>query len=540
MTAALREAAGSTPTPARPSSTSSTSTSRTCPGRRRPSRSARATPHPYDGEVAAADAIVGDLLDHLRAPGVYDEALVVVTSDHGEGLGDHGEEQHSILLYREAIQVPLLVKLPGAPTGRGRRVTAPAQLADVAPDAWPRSWRSTGPRHATARSLLRLAAPRRRALYAETLYPRLHLGWSELGSVVDGRWHFIHGPRPELYDLARDPGERRTWRAQRGGRGGRLRRALERPARGPVRPPRLSTRRRPRGSRRSDTSGWRGPSRAASPAEPPRHAAAARADEARASDWPRRGRLADAEAVLAEVVKAQPANVEAWIRLGEMLVELGRPADAAAAYSAALARAGLELPDVRVLLGHAPLRAGRLDEARRRPRASRRRCRRRRPSCSPASRWRAAASTRRGAGREARRPQPAAGVQARWGRRSRPPGGLRGRAARRRGPPPGEGDRPRGRSTTSRPCAPTPSLAWGGSPRPRRPTAPRSRPSRTTSALTQPRGARLRSAAPRRRRPRSRRWRGQPGPPGAAGRGGDPSAVGAARGRPGSDAEPRR
>ena len=70
-------------------------------------------PHPYDGEVAAADAVVGGLLEHLRQIGVYDRAIVIVTSDHGEGLGDHGEEQHSILLYREAIQVPLLLKLPG-------------------------------------------------------------------------------------------------------------------------------------------------------------------------------------------------------------------------------------------------------------------------------------------------------------------------------------------------------------------------------------------------------------------------------------------
>ena len=89
-------------------------------------------PHPYDGEVAAADAVVGGLLDHLRQIGVYDRAIVIVTSDHGEGLGDHGEEQHSILLYREAIQVPLLLKLPGS-LRAGERVKEPAQLADILP-----------------------------------------------------------------------------------------------------------------------------------------------------------------------------------------------------------------------------------------------------------------------------------------------------------------------------------------------------------------------------------------------------------------------
>ena len=76
---------------------------------------------PYDGEIASADAIVGGFLDHLRALGLYDRALVILTSDHGEGLGDHGEDQHSILLYGEALRVPLLVKLPGQRRGAARR-----------------------------------------------------------------------------------------------------------------------------------------------------------------------------------------------------------------------------------------------------------------------------------------------------------------------------------------------------------------------------------------------------------------------------------
>ncbi len=71
----------------------------------------------YDAEVATADAIVGDVLEQLRSLGLYEKAIVVVTSDHGEGLGEHGEDQHSLLLYREAIQVPLLVKLPGSRGG---------------------------------------------------------------------------------------------------------------------------------------------------------------------------------------------------------------------------------------------------------------------------------------------------------------------------------------------------------------------------------------------------------------------------------------
>ncbi|MCI0549219.1 MAG: sulfatase, partial [Candidatus Rokubacteria bacterium] len=73
-----------------------------------------ATALPYDGEIAKSDEIVGGLLDELRRSGVYDRALVVLLSDHGEGLGEHGEDEHGILLYRWALHVPLLVKLPGA------------------------------------------------------------------------------------------------------------------------------------------------------------------------------------------------------------------------------------------------------------------------------------------------------------------------------------------------------------------------------------------------------------------------------------------
>ncbi|MCA1733803.1 MAG: sulfatase, partial [Acidobacteria bacterium] len=68
---------------------------------------------PYDGEVAASDSVIGRFLEDLRSRGLYDPALIVVLSDHGEGLGDHGELEHGVFLYREAIQVPLLVKLPG-------------------------------------------------------------------------------------------------------------------------------------------------------------------------------------------------------------------------------------------------------------------------------------------------------------------------------------------------------------------------------------------------------------------------------------------
>ncbi|REK07925.1 MAG: hypothetical protein DWQ36_10475 [Acidobacteria bacterium] len=178
---------------------------------------------PYDAEVAESDAIVGGLLDHLRQRGLYDEALIVFLSDHGEGLMDHGEMDHLVFLYREVIQIPLLVKLPKSRFG-GATVIEPAQSSDVfwtvldllgidPPGDRPPANDSTAPR--TLIDLAR-AAPGpdpqlgERDLFAESLYPRIHLGWSDLSSIVRWPWHLIDGPDPELYDLASDPAETRN------------------------------------------------------------------------------------------------------------------------------------------------------------------------------------------------------------------------------------------------------------------------------------------------------------------------------------------
>jgi len=314
---------------------------------------------PYDGEVAAADAIVGDLLDHLRRAGLYDRAVVIVTSDHGEGLGDHGEEQHSILLYREAIQVPLLLKLPGSRRA-GETVKAPAQLADVAVTV--AALAGGQPPTLPGRSLLQLAAGPGRVLYAETLYPRLHLGWSELRSVVDGRWQYIHGPRPELYDLTNDPQERNDLARRETRERERLRAALGRFPVGPSMPEGVD----PAVAERLAALGYVGFARdrpAGADLPDPREMLPQLERMKEGFRLASAGRSDEAALVLAEVVRAQPANVEAWIRLGRVLVELGRPAEAAASFEQALQRGGMELPDVVVELGHARLRNRQLAEA---------------------------------------------------------------------------------------------------------------------------------------------------------------------------------
>ncbi|HEV7517641.1 MAG TPA: sulfatase-like hydrolase/transferase [Thermoanaerobaculia bacterium] len=163
--------------------------------------------HPYDGEIATADAIVGNFLDELKKLAIYDRAVVLLLSDHGEGLNDHGERQHGIFLYRETLQVPLLLKLPGGER-KGATLAAPVELADVAPTLLALAGVKR-PREMTGTPLLDLLDGKvpAREIYSETFYPRLHLGWSDLASLIGDRYHYIEGPDPELYDLAHDRGE---------------------------------------------------------------------------------------------------------------------------------------------------------------------------------------------------------------------------------------------------------------------------------------------------------------------------------------------
>jgi len=170
---------------------------------------ARYRGQPYDGEVAAADAVVGRFLDFLKEKKLYDRSLVVFLSDHGEGLGDHGEDEHGILLYREEIRVPLFVKLPGAKLS-GKRVAQPVQLADVFPTVLT-ALGEKPPEGLPGRSLVDFVGgtgTTARRVYSETLYPRYHFGWSDLASLTDDRHQYIHGPRAELYDWRADPFEK--------------------------------------------------------------------------------------------------------------------------------------------------------------------------------------------------------------------------------------------------------------------------------------------------------------------------------------------
>ncbi len=165
---------------------------------------------PYDGEVAWTDELIGRLDTALERTGRRSEALLVITSDHGEGLGEHNESAHGFFVYQATLRVPLIVRGPGVKPGSRLAVTA--QSVDVLPtllemlDVEPPAGATLAGR-SLARALRGKERPLENAVYAESLLPLLHFGWSDLRTIREGRFKYVEAPRPELYDLAEDPGE---------------------------------------------------------------------------------------------------------------------------------------------------------------------------------------------------------------------------------------------------------------------------------------------------------------------------------------------
>jgi tetratricopeptide (TPR) repeat protein len=179
---------------------------------------------PYDGEVAYADAQVGRLIEFLDAKGLRGRTLVVVTSDHGEGLGDHGEDEHLLFIYDSTLRVPLLWSWPGV-VAAGARIPGQFRSVDIVPTVLdllgaPRV-ATTGVSRATV--LKPGARLPDNESYAESLYGSLHFGYAPLRALRAEGWKYVEAPRAELYNLKDDPGESKNLLELRGEVAGRMR-----------------------------------------------------------------------------------------------------------------------------------------------------------------------------------------------------------------------------------------------------------------------------------------------------------------------------
>jgi arylsulfatase A-like enzyme/Tfp pilus assembly protein PilF len=162
----------------------------------------------YAGEIAYTDHYIGRVIEKLKSLGIFDSSLVIITSDHGEMLGEHGEDDHGYFIYQSALKVPLIFKLPGQRIPQ--RVKEAVGLVDIAPTVCSLlGIAPPGPLHGRDLSVyLRgdTISPPKRFIYAESLYPT-KCGGNSLLAVVGDRYKYIQTTRPELYDIQLDPAE---------------------------------------------------------------------------------------------------------------------------------------------------------------------------------------------------------------------------------------------------------------------------------------------------------------------------------------------
>ena len=314
---------------------------------------------PYDGEIAASDAILGRFFEALRARGIYDRAIIIITSDHGEGLGDHGEQQHSILLYNEQIQVPLFVKLPKGAT-KQQRVTTPVSISDIAPTV--AALTGIEAPHTPEAVNLFATPTKARTIYSETIYPYIQLGWSDLRSLVDGQFHYIDGPKPELYEVSADPHETKNVIAENRRVAAAMKQRLQPFPRADATQPSVD----PEAAARLAALGYIGTARTRPDPRTlpnPRDVIGVVDEMQEGFALAAEGRLEAAASRLRAIVAKHPKLVDVWVRLGEVEADAGNAEASIQAYRNAMSASGVFAGDILASLASAQLQAGKIEEA---------------------------------------------------------------------------------------------------------------------------------------------------------------------------------
>ncbi len=181
---------------------------------------------PYTAEIAYMDAEIGRLIDGLAAQGLLEHTVILVAGDHGEALGEHGEQTHSVFVYDATQRIPLLMRLPQTkpfdnPAWRNQRVTGLVNLIDIFPTAW----NALGLRQSALPAMpgisllpvIRQQTPAHAGIYHETLVPAQDYGAHDFRGLQTGRWKYIRGAQPELYDWPTDPAEKNNLAAEQPG-----------------------------------------------------------------------------------------------------------------------------------------------------------------------------------------------------------------------------------------------------------------------------------------------------------------------------------
>jgi arylsulfatase A-like enzyme/tetratricopeptide (TPR) repeat protein len=330
---------------------------------------------PYAGEVAFTDSALGPLLDAARDPSGR-PTLVIVTGDHGEGLGDHGELTHGLFAYESTLRIPLILAqvshdIPAwgavgqASPPAGAVSATPVRHVDIVATVLDALGLPT-PDGLPGRSLLpdrtrQDTAPR--ASYFEALSPMYNRGWAPLKGVLLERDKFIDLPLPELYNLARDPGEQ----SNLVGKEAERQRTLEARLRafgtgGTTDRQREDAAARARLQALGYVSGSAPVKERYTEADDPKRLVGVDAELRRAVELYERKQAAAAIAALQQVIAERPTMEVAYSQLAMIQWEAGRPADAVATLRASL-NAGCDSVIVKTRLGTYLAETGNVQEA---------------------------------------------------------------------------------------------------------------------------------------------------------------------------------
>lgn len=292
----------------------------------------------YNAEIEYVDRILGRFEQSLAQDGWWRKSMVVLLADHGESLGDHGELSHGYFIYESTLHVPLIVHWPDGAPKYPDRISQPAGLIDVAPTILD-ALRLPGPPSFDGVSLLKLNGAR--AVYGESVYARDSFHWAALRSLRMGRWKYIDAPRPELFDLEKDPAEQsnlvRANSAEAAALRSELARLMARHARAHPAPVRDSSggTRAALGSLGYLSGGSRGAPPGQGPDPKDRLAEYQMFDRALDAMYSRR--LDAAIRGLREVLKLDRDNLPDRERLGDAYLRAGKPGEAVREWTAALA-----------------------------------------------------------------------------------------------------------------------------------------------------------------------------------------------------------
>jgi arylsulfatase A-like enzyme/tetratricopeptide (TPR) repeat protein len=311
---------------------------------------------PYAAEVAWTDHALGALIDRVSA--LARPTLVIVTADHGESLGEHGEITHGIFAYESTLRVPLLVAEIGGPSlrppPRGVVITAPVRHIDVLPTILEAAGASVDPRlpGASLSTLIATGSGGDRPSYFEAMTANLSRGWAPLRGVLVATDKYIDLPIPELYALQSDPVEKQNVASARRDRTDVLLNTLRTFN---TAPPALPGEETSAVRDRLRALGYVGGS-----AAPPRDRYSDEDDPKRlidvdallhrAGDLYQNGHLKEAAEMFQRVISRRPESADAYRYLAFVYWQAGRPADAIATLETAL-KNGITHRDVRVKLG---------------------------------------------------------------------------------------------------------------------------------------------------------------------------------------------